>query len=274
MQTLQLNIESILKHADGHWAITVHDLQTNIGFGLNEHERYKAQSMIKLPIMAAVFAAYEQGKLSLSELVPLKQEDIVGGAGVLQHLSVGVKLTIYDLITLMIIQSDNTATNMLVDLVGFEAIETMMARIGMNQSCFRKKLVIYPAVENDVENYVTAHDIQLFLIKLAKGQIISGYSSRQMISIMKHQQYRNALPFYFPDPINSSILGVKPKWELAHKTGWDTGYQHDAGLLYVGDHCMAMTVLSKDVDHVKGLLTIAEIGKAVFDYVNETEVKV
>lgn len=269
MKALQEKIESMMTEIQGHWAVAIHDLNTNESFALNEHDQFKAQSMIKVPIMAAVFAAYEQKQLSLSDKVPLRREDIVGGAGVLPHLTVGLELPIYDLITLMIIQSDNTATNMLVDIVGFEAIQTIMEQAGMKDSCFRKKLVIYPAVEDDIENYISAADMNLFLSQLAKGQIISGYSSRHMITIMKHQQYRNALPFYFPTPIESDIIGVGPKWELAHKTGWDTGCQHDGGILYVGDRSIAMTVLSQNVNNVEALLTIAKIGKAVFDHMNQ-----
>lgn len=269
MKTLQNKVEAIIEKAEGHWAVAIHDINTNESFELNGHDQFKAQSIIKVPIMAAVFAAYEQKKLCLSDKIPLKREDIVGGAGVLPYLTVGLELTIYDLMTLMIIQSDNTATNMLVDLVGFEAIQTIMEQAEMKNSCFRKKLAIYPAVEEDVENYISAADLNLFLTKLAIGKIVSGYSSRRMISIMKNQQYRNALPFYFPEPIESDVIGVGPKWELAHKTGWDTGYQHDSGILFVGDRSIAITVLSQKVNNARALLTIAAIGKEVFDFVNE-----
>lgn len=249
------------------WGVIIEHLNTNNKISINEHETFAAQSVIKVPIMAAVFAAYENNELNLSDELILKREDHVGGSGVLQHMSPGTELTIYDVVTLMIIQSDNTATNMLIDLLGFTNIQQVMETYGMKQSVLRKKLMIYPVTDIDVENYLTPTDIHLFYKKLALGRIVSRFSSQEMIKILKRQQVSNALPIYLP--INTSpFVGVGPTWELAHKTGWDIANQHDVGILYVRDQCVVMTVLTKGGKSIQTLNAIGRIGKVVYDYLS------
>src|SRR5690625_4703146 len=167
------------------WGITIEHLNTNKKLMINDQESFAAQSMIKVPIMAAAFDAYENGELNLSDSIPLHREFQVGGSGILQHISPGTTLTIYDLITLMIIQSDNAATNILIDLLGFSKIQAVMEAYGMEQSVIRKKLMIYPVTDVDVENYMTPADIHLFYKKLALGKVISRYSSEEMVKILK-----------------------------------------------------------------------------------------
>lgn len=273
MNNLERKIEATIVEAGGKWGIIVEDLKDKKKrIVINETELFAAQSIIKVPIMAAVFAAYEDKKLNLNDLKKLRKEDIVGGTGVLKHMSVGLEITVFDLVTLMIIQSDNTATNILIELVGFEKIKSMMEYGGMVNSCFMKKLMIYPATNKDMENYITAEDIHLFYKKLTEGKILSRDSSEQMIRILKKQQIRNALPFYLPE-INNDILGEEPKWQLANKTGTGHHIQHDVGILYVRDQSVLITVLSKNLTAVKSLHTIAHIGKEVYDYLKVKEAK-
>lgn len=266
MNKLQEKIESTILKAGGEWGIIIEDLNDKTKkIVINDTELFAAQSIIKVPIMAAVFAAYENKKLNLNDLKKLRKEDIVGGTGILKDMSVGLEITVYDLVTLMIIQSDNTATNILIDLVGFDEIKNMMEYGGMEKSCFRKKLMIYPATNTDVENYITAADIHVFYKKIATGKIVSRYSSEKMIHILKKQQIRNALPFYLPENDNN-IIGEGSKWELGNKTGTGHRIQHDVGILYVQNQSLLITVLSKNLLAVKSLHTIAHIGKEVYNY--------
>lgn len=265
MEKLKDTLNNLAVEAGGHWGIVVEDLHSNDMLEINSNRQFAAKSIIKIPIMAAVFAAYEDQQLSFSDLVTLKQEDMVGGSGVLQHLSPGIQLPVYDLVTLMIIQSDNTATNILVDMIGFNRVQEIMEQIGMEKSCFRKKLMIYPAKEN-VENFITARDIATLLKKLAAGNILSGYSCERMINILKKQQILNGLPAYLPAS-DSEVIGVTPKWELANKTGWDVGHQHDVGILYVGEKCFTIVALSEKVQSNVALETLAKIGREVYHYI-------
>ncbi len=266
-QTLEDVKQKVLESAEqagGTWGIVVEDLDRSESFALNSQEVFTAESIIKVPIMAAVFAAIERGEASLNDYLTLKQEDMVGGSGVLFRMSAGIQLPVQDYLTLMIIQSDNTATNMLIDLIGAEQVQQTMADIGMKDSRFRKKLMTYPAGIAE-KNVITAADVNLLLKKLTTGDYLSRHACEQMINIMKKQQVRNGIPAYLPES-DSPLLGGQPLWELANKTGWDTGSQHDAGIFFANQRTFTITILSKDVDAHVALDTQGKIGKVLYEY--------
>ncbi|MBS4172887.1 serine hydrolase [Bacillus sp. FJAT-49736] len=271
MEQLVKQIQDLLNETKGTWGIHLEDLVTKETWAWNEQEVFFAASIIKVPIMAAVFAGFDEGLYRLSDTISLKREDQVGdpvgGCGVLHHLTPGINLTIYDYITLMIIQSDNTATNVLIDLVGVEKIQQIMKEIGMEQSSFHTKLMTVP-VKAKGRNRITAFDIATLLKKLTSGSIISQYACEQMIDIMKKQHFRDCLPERFPDE-ESNIIGAKPPWEFANKTGWVTGIRHDIGILYFGKKAMNIVVLSKDVEDREAKAIMAQIGEYIFHYLKQ-----
>lgn len=226
MEDLQLRLSELLNKAEGKWGVVVHDLDNGARFEHQPDELFIAESVIKVPIMAAVYAAAEQGRFSMEDRLALRKEDLVGGSGLLFALSPGLELTIRDWVTLMIIQSDNTATNVLIDRIGKEQIDRTMQELGMSRSRYSRKLMIYP-VEISENNTITAGDVSRMLGKMASGEFLSRRASAEMIAIMKKQQVRNGLPSQLPDPPGEA------GWEIACKSGWDTGRQHDAGILYV-----------------------------------------
>ena len=268
MDELSKKIEQIIEKVDGVWAVSLEDLNRQKEWHVNEKEPFYAASVIKLPIMAAVFDMANQGKLTLGERLTLKREELVGGAGVLQHMSPGIELPVYDLLTLMIIQSDNTATNMLIDLAGIEQIQQTMKELGMLNSEFYNKLMTVP-VNVKGRNMITSSDISGLLKKFTQGQYTSLHACEQMIDIMKKQQLRNGFPALLPK-MESEIVGVSPEWEIASKSGSVTGIQHDAGIFYVGNRTMILTVLSRDCDSLIAQATLAEIGNEVYHYMKNS----
>ena len=147
------------------------------------------------------------------------------------------------LVTLMIIQSDNTATNMLIDVVGLEKIQVVMNGLGMERSEIHHKLMIVQA--NRVHsNEITASDVNALLTRIARGKCVSVHASEQMVRIMKQQQLSNGLVDKLPAN-NIPIVGAIPDWEIAGKTGNVEGIMHECALLYVRGRCMSVTVLSK-----------------------------
>ncbi|MGV3489661.1 MAG: serine hydrolase [Tuberibacillus sp.] len=264
MKELAKKIESLTAEAGGIWGIALEDLNKGESWKLNGGRVFYAASIIKLPIMAAVFACAARGDFRLTDSLTLKKDDLVGGSGILQHLSPNLELPIYDVITLMIIQSDNTATNMLIDLVGLEEIQRAMISLGMKDSTCYTKLMTVP-VEKPGRNMITANDVNHLLKLFATGQFVSLYACEQMIEIMKKQQFRDCLPSLLPE-YDFDIVGIRQNWEFANKTGWVTGIRHDAGILYVGSKAMAMTVLSEGCEDRQARDTMGKIGKAVYDY--------
>ncbi len=260
MRELATTIQGLIEEAEGTWGIVLEDLDSLDKWVWNGDELFYAASVIKVPIMAAVFSSVQEGQLNLSDPIVLKKEDFVGGSGVLQHLTPGTSLTLYDIITLMIIQSDNTATNMLIDLVGVEKIQRMMREAGMEKSTFYNKLMTDFAKRKGY-NQVTATD----MAKLLKEII----ASEQMIDILKKQQVRDCLPGKLPSPY-ADLADGEVRWELANKTGWIPGTRHDVGIFYVGQRKMIASVLSKDVDDLLSKQLLADIGEEIYNYLVAT----
>ena len=268
---IEKRLGEIIAGAEGTWGVVVEELGQASGqrlhFSHMDDERFIAESVIKVPIMAAVYEAADNGQFSVSDQLTLRKEDLVGGSGFLYTLSPGLKLTIRDLITMMIIQSDNTATNMLIDLVGKEQIEQTMRNLGMNQSRYSRKLMIYP-VDVTENNMITAGDVASMLGKIASGAFLSQRACEEMIAIMNKQQVVNGLPSLLPDRAEA---GAFSEWKLPCKSGWDTGRQHDVGVLIVAGRKITITALSKDVQASAALRTLGLLGKAVYDYATTNE---
>ncbi|MFS0673146.1 serine hydrolase [Ornithinibacillus sp. 179-J 7C1 HS] len=269
MKKLTDRIQQIIEEAGGAWGISLYDLNTDESWETNEQEPFYSASVIKVPIMIAAFAASHRGEMKLSEKIELKREDIVAGSGVLQHTTPGTQITIYDLITFMIIQSDNTATNMLIDLLGVKNIQQVMKDIGLEKSKFYHKMMTVE-VDREGRNIITAHEMTEMLKKLVTGKVISVYACEQMIAIMKKQQIRNSLPVKIPEP-EEEIIGSLTEWELANKTGNVSGIRHDIGIFYVGKRNFIASVLTKGLNDLDSPEWIGKVGLEIYQYLKQTE---
>lgn len=264
MKQLINNIEAITEKAGGTWGIALEDLNTEETWTNNGNELFYAASVIKVPILIAAFTAFDDREISLSESVELRKEDLVGGSGVLQHMTPGTYLTIYDLLTLMIIQSDNTATNIVIDLVGREKVRMTMKDMGLEKSKFYNKVMVVPANLDGV-NQVTASEMASMLKQMVTGKIVSMHACEEMIDMMKKQQLQNCLPGRLSE-LDSGIIGIPDDWQLAHKTGSIKEVCHDIGIFYVGNRAMIASVLSKGIDDLKSPQVISDIGWEIYHY--------
>ncbi|MFT9848283.1 serine hydrolase [Aneurinibacillus sp. REN35] len=266
MEALEACILQLIKEAGGTWGIVIEDLDEDKQWRWNAGELFLAESLIKVPIMAAVFAAIEEKRIHLHEYVCVQKEEIVGGTGILQHLTPGIQMTIYDLLTLMIIQSDNTATNIIIELIGLENIRKTLMELEMKASQFHRKMMIYPA-HIESKNVINAHDASILLKKIATGTFLSRHVCGQMVQILKKQQFCDGLPSMLPVQYTNLIGGI-PKWKFASKSGWDDDRQHDIGILYIGQRTFTISVLSKGSDALRAKQALGKIGLAVFEYAN------
>ncbi|MBS3679259.1 serine hydrolase [Ornithinibacillus massiliensis] len=267
MKVLTDRIREITVQAGGKWGISLFDLDRNESWGINEQEHFYSASVIKVPIMIAAFARSQQGEIKLGDQMVLKREDIVGGSGVLQYLTPGTKFSIYDLITLMIIQSDNTATNILIDLLGTKYIQETMEAIGLEKSKFYHKMMTME-VDREGRNTITAQEMTDMLRKLVTGKIISVYACEHMIEIMKKQQIRDSLPVKIPKA-DDTVIGALPEWELANKTGNVLGIRHDIGIFYVEKRTFIASILTSGLDELESPELIGRVGLEIYHYLKQ-----
>jgi beta-lactamase class A len=216
-------IETLLSEWPGQVSLTVEALAPGggaTGFCLQRHPEavYPAASLIKLPILLTVLEAAECGGLSLATEVVVGGEG-TGGAGVVEHLRPGTRLTLADLLFCMIAVSDNAATNHVLDLVGLEAVNAWSEGMGLAGTVLRRRMMDGEARRAGRENLTTPADIHRLLRELQTPVRLSPAVTARARALLARQQLKLGWATFLPDE------------RLAHKTGDLEGLFHDAGVL-------------------------------------------
>ena len=184
-----------------------------------------AASVIKIPVMIEVFRQARDGLLDFNEIHRLADDERLPSCGTLKAMHTGIEMTLLDLTKLMIIVSDNAATNILIRRVGMDNVNQTLRGLGCEKTCLRRLLFDSEASARGIENSMTAGEMGLLLEKLYRGELVSKEASAQMLDILKDQRLNGKLPFFL------HTMGIP----VAHKTGEDDGITHDVGILYTGE---------------------------------------
>ena len=156
----------------------------------------------------------------------------------------------------MIIQSDNTATNLLISLLGMEYINSFINKQGMEHTILARKMMDLTARENGHENYTTVSDVSKFLNLIYGGKVVNPYYSESMVDIMSKQ-------------LDDSMMKREMSGEIhiAHKTGDLPFIKHDAGIVYTssGDYIFTMFTFNEK-DDISGKKLIGTLSKSVYDF--------
>ena len=211
-----------LRALPGKVCVYGRDLTAGESCAFQADEPVGAASVIKIPILIEAFRQEENGLLSMEETVCLRPEMKMPSCGALTYLHDGLTVTLRDLCVLMIILSDNTATNLLIDRLGMDAVNGTLRRLGCEKTVLRRKLFDGAAAARGIENQVTAGEIGMLLEKMYRGQCVSPRADDAMLAILRDQRLNGKMPFFLHGH------GVR----IAHKTGEDDGITHDVGLLY------------------------------------------
>jgi beta-lactamase class A len=239
----------------------VYDLEGDFGYGVRPDEQFFSASIIKVPVMVAVYRKVDRGELEFSQMVEIKKEDWAAGAGWLQWEKAGTKQTVGDLLLLMMNQSDNVATNALVRLVGgADHVNEVARSLGAENTLLYQKLSSERAAVPSLDNRTTPRDMATMLQKIAEGEAASDKSCRYMIELMN----QNELDWWLD-------AGLPPGVYAANKAGWLYEVYDDVGIVKAGERPYVVAILSKygsgDVD--VGRLLIEEISRDVWEAQNE-----
>ncbi|MCX6374724.1 MAG: class A beta-lactamase-related serine hydrolase [Armatimonadetes bacterium] len=249
-------ISAILKRVAGVFGVVARRVDGNDGIMLNENEVFPSASVIKVPMMVDLFCLRDEGRLSFTEVVSLRDEYKVEGPGALKELHAGLELTVLDLIILMIVQSDNTATNMIIDRVGMDSVNDRMRGLGLQKTTLARRMYDWEAQAKGFENVCTPSEIATLLVSMVEGSISSKSTSTEMLEIMARQQWRERIPLLLPE-------GTK----VANKTGSIAGVTHDVGVVYGPSGPYVLCVMTKGVsDAVAAGRAIAEVSKSVYEF--------
>ena len=235
--SLENRIGVELKSYDGLMGIYIDDLMGNV-VKINEKEKFETASTIKLFILASLFERIEKGELSLSDMLEYKQGHAIDGSGVLSSMEVGTKLSVRNVATLMIIVSDNIATNMLIDFLGVGQINDCIQRLGCGDTILHNRI--------DFEKYSklgtsTPEDYARMWVRMAQGKLISAKASEQMLEICRQQHYntmltKNLPPYY----LDAEIIYV------ASKSGSMNACRNDGGIVSTPYGKYVIVMFNKD----------------------------
>ena len=236
--------EKIKPLIDGHQgqvAVAVKDLKSGESFEHRAAEPMPTASLIKFPLMIAAYQAIEDGALKADAMCTLAEGDKVPGSGILTaQFSGGASFPLHDVIHLMIVHSDNTATNMVVDRVGLKAAAELMEKLGcpetrLHSKVFRRDTSIFPERSKKYGlGSTTAADMVKLLQLLSEQKLVSKSASEKMLAHMAACEDKQKFPRYLPD--------VK----IAHKTGSVERVRTDAGLIEGPQGPIAICVLTNE----------------------------
>lgn len=198
------------------------------GYGFNADMPLEAASVIKLPIMVEAFRQKEAGLIDFDAPITIRKEDKLPSCGALTYLHDGVTVTVGDLVTLMIILSDNTATNLMIGMLGIDNINMTIDDLGLTGTRLNRMLFRPELSRQGIQNYVSAVDMGKLLQGILHGEIVSAEASARMLQILGDQRLNGKLPFYLHGE------GIR----CAHKTGEDDGITHDVGVIFAEEKCV------------------------------------
>jgi len=298
--TLKQDIQAIIDEYDIHAGVSVWHIESGEKTDVNGDTPFPMASTFKIPILATFFTQLKEGKFDIDQRITLNEEDKSPGSGILPYFGEGVQPTLRDLVTLMIIISDNTATDMVIDFLGGpQVIENYMHKLGLTNIFLKfncKDIIkgLFPESlhgkskeeitewtnKNDIirdgitfslesDNDVsTANDMNRLLHMIYSGDLFDGDLQKTAIDILFNQQFNVRLSRFFPN-------GTK----VAHKTGTIGGIRNDSGIVYINDTNHVILTLftewdeapywNKPEEHHQRVFEVetamGKIGRCVFD---------
>lgn len=248
MQAARSDVEGLVASYGDSVAVAVLPLDGSAGFSINGEEPFVSASMIKLPILATYLQQLSEGTIDGNDSYTLKSSDIVGGTGVLQNSSPGASFTYDALAKNMIKHSDNTATNILINILGMDAINAQAQQLGLDGTSLNR---IMMDLDSGLENYITADDCALILRKIAEGSLASAEASGIAEGYLLAQEDNLGLAQGLPSEIG-----------FGHKTGSLDSVRHDGGIVYAENPYVIVVLTSLDSSTANSLM--ASISKKVY----------
>lgn len=214
-------LQEIVNRSSGVMGLVAKDLTGGEQFAIQADFTFPQGSAIKIPILMEVYKQANAGKFNLKDLLWINKKDQVGGSGILQVLGDHTsQLSIYDLSVLMIMLSDNTATNILIDLIGMENVNQTMASLGLQHTVLQRKMMDTAARGRGDENLSTPAEAARLMEILYRGEFISSDVCEEILGILKISKegsIRAALPAEIAVAFKpGGIPGVATEWAIVY----------------------------------------------------------
>lgn len=230
-ERLERSLTGTVEEFPGVAGISVKDLSRGLVISVNGGEIFPTASTIKIHVLTQLLVRAERKELDLETRVTVSPEMRVPGSGILAQLHGEVDLTVLNLAVLMIALSDNTATNLCIDMAGMDGTNMLLQELGLDKTKLRRKMLDTESIARGDENVSTPDECVAVLEMLHKGRPSEGVA-RQCLEILK-------------SPKEGSLNRALPGVPLANKPGYMGGVYCDAGIVYLPGRPYAVAIMSK-----------------------------
>lgn len=232
--SLEESIRQELRHFKGEAGIVIKDLEYGWQITINKDEIFPSASLVKVPIMLACFKAATEARISLDDRIKLKAGQKVPGLGPVNQAQPGAEFAVKELIEYMITESDNTATNMLIDYLGFDYLNDCFRVFGLKDTNICRQMLDFKKRRAGWENFTTPSEAAFILEAIYKQKLINKAYSRMCLELLLKQKIRDRIPARLPVEV-----------PVAHKTGLENGVCHDTGIVFTRKGDFLICVLTK-----------------------------
>ena len=251
---LEGELDRVADRLDGVVGYAIKDLSTSEAFYRNADLVFPAASSIKLAVLLELMRQAQQGKLSLDEKHTVRRSETVAGDPILYMLGDGtVTMTLGDLAVFMVVLSDNSATNIMIDRVGMENVNAGAARLGLKETRLHRHMIDIEAARRGNENVSTPRELAVLLEKIRNGQALDFAHSQEFFSILrlpKDSLFNKALP---------------PGVPVEDKPGALDAVRCDAGIIEVEGHPFVVSVMTTFLaSNEEGERAIKEIARLAY----------
>jgi beta-lactamase class A len=248
--------------------VAYRDLETGETALIRADEPIHPASTMKIPVMLEVYRQARAGKISVDDRIAIKATfaSIVDGSPFTLdpkddsetslYRRIGERVTVRELVRLMITESSNVATNLLVELVSPGSTTAFMAELGAEGVKVLRGVEDSKAYAKGLNNVITADDLMTLLVRLAEGSAVSKEDSAEMVGVLRGQKFNEGIP-----------AGLPKGTAVAHKTGSFQGVYHDAGIIEIpGRKPFVLVVLTRGiVDESAARRLVAGIARLGFE---------
>ncbi|MCW5849833.1 MAG: serine hydrolase [Anaerolineae bacterium] len=261
---LEQAVDEAVADIEGVFGVAAHDWATGERLARHGDRPFLTASVVKVPILIGALDRVQHGVFSLDQRFELEPGDSVAGSGLLKEFDPGVSLTLKDYLTAMIVISDNTATNLVLRVVGIPALNDYLASLGLVHTRSHRPVRSDGPLPGEHRGIgtTTPQEMLTLLDGLVGQTLLTPELCDLAVSILKRQQYTEAIPRYLP-----SGVGV------ANKVGMVHDVRADVGILFPADRApITLAVLSDSLTDRRysvdnpGWIGIARIAKTVYDF--------
>ncbi|MDQ7823026.1 MAG: serine hydrolase [Candidatus Eremiobacteraeota bacterium] len=244
-------LEKASREFPGILGVSWRDLSSGVHREIRDTELFPAASVIKVPILVECYHRADEGLMDLDGECTIREEDIVGGSGVVGDRGAGEKYTYRELARLMIVKSDNTASDVLLAKCGMEGVNRRMKGMGLENTVVKRKIFEFEAMDRGLDNMTTPRDMTKLLTVLYKG---TDGPSKEIMAVLRGQERRDLIP-----------AGLPPGIPIAHKTGELAGTLLDAGIVYYPGRPYALSLMGREIhDSEQAKRSFAELSGAIY----------